>query len=158
MVQLMKAPTVRVPSNRLVFHGSWLDDWSPTPHTIMHVGTQVAALDRLSNLANDGTSGCGVGRIWALELTVRPEPFLWADPDLPMDESEVRREEGRRYHQVNDTDVPARPRRYINEYEDPGSMSFVVSGEHLRVLGVVTTIAADDAYGRTSSFSLHDAC
>lgn len=127
-------------SRRRVFHGTLNPDMDPTklnPEHSLHVGTKKAALDRLHNISREiGHPGPAI--IHEFEITERPSPMVWADPSLPSDESNERYREGKpRWWQAVESNAEgdvSRPVRYINEYEDPGSMSYVVMPHHLRHL------------------------
>lgn len=123
-------------ARRSVFHGTWNPDFDPKnmdPEQSLHVGTRKAAEDRLRNLAQDGGAK-GKAAIHEFEITKRPSPMVWADPSLDSDEANRRYKEGGRWWQAvegNESGDITRPVRYINEYEDPGSMSYVVMPDHL---------------------------
>lgn len=119
---------------RIVYHGTTneaLDPKNLNPEQSLHVGTEKAAMDRLRN------TGSNKGVVHQFEITTRPAPMVWADPSLESDESHERMKQGKRWWQAVESnregDV-SRPVRYINEWEDPGSMSFVVMPHHLKHL------------------------
>jgi hypothetical protein len=125
--------------SRRVFHGTFdtgFDPKSLNPEKSLHVGTENAALQRLQNLAP--VVGTGKAAIHEFEITTRPSPTVWADPSLPSDESNRRYTAGEpRWWQAPESNAEgdvSRPVRYINEYEDPGSMSYVVMPSHIRHL------------------------
>lgn len=123
---------------RIVFHGTLdptVDPKNLDPDRSLHVGTRQAAVDRIHRLSAAGSTGQGV--IHEFEITERPSPMVFADPGLESHVSEERLKSGGRWWQVAESNREgdiSRPRRYINEFEDPGSMSYVVMPHHLRHL------------------------
>ena len=124
---------------RTVFHGTLNPDFDPknlNPDWSLHVGTQKSAEERVRKLG--ATKGATQAAIHEFEITERPSPMVWADPSLPSDEANERYRQGkpRSWQAVesNEEGDVSRPVRYINEYEDPGSMSYVVMPHHLRHL------------------------
>lgn len=128
-------------NGRFVYHGTFgkapdeLED-GDTLQGNTHVGTREAALGRMYALAaKDGGEIPSTGRIIKYE---RPEagPHTWADPSLPSDVSEARLAAGESlWWQADEDSVYDTPNRYVNEYEDPGSFSYVVNPAVLRRVG-----------------------
>lgn len=125
-------------SRRIVFHGTVdpsVDPKALNPEQSLHVGTRQAAIDRIRLTAPNKQAKGGI--VHEFEITERPSPMVFADPGLESHVSEQRLKTGGRWWQVAESNQEgdiSRPRRYINEVEDPGSMSYVVMPQHLRHL------------------------
>ena len=121
-----------------MFHGTVdpsVDPKNLNPDQSLHVGTRQSAIDRI-RLTAPSTQAKG-GFVHEFEIIERPAPTVFADPSLESHVSEERLKTGGRWWQVAESNKEgdiSRPRRYINEFEDPGSMSYVVMPHHLRHL------------------------
>jgi hypothetical protein len=130
-----------------VYHASF--GGHPHDLDVVHVGTRQAALDRATNLAHEG-GRAGDATLYEMRMH-RPSPMTWADPNLPSEVSSQRLKSGGRWWQASDEEPPARPVRYVNEYEDPGSFSYIASPEHLSVTSA-TPIPRSELLKRTPTY------
>lgn len=125
------------PADRFkVFHGSYSDK---PPHeyetNTFHAGTYEAAMDRLAT-AEQEAADVGLAKVFALvekpkmhmyEIRVQPSMLTYDDPDAPFGFAKGNVS----YNQelaIKNTwgDSPGRVLKYINRYEDPGSLSYVI--------------------------------
>lgn len=121
------------PADRFkVFHGSYSDK---PPHeyetNTFHAGTYEAAMDRLAT-AEQEAADVGLAKVFALvekpkmhmyEVRVQPSMLTYEDPHEPY----YARNGYTPDLSVGDDDVPSNIiKKYINRFEDKGSLSFVI--------------------------------
>lgn len=121
------------PADRFkVFHGSY----SPLPPHVyraagfFHAGSHEAAMDRLATAeqeAADAGFDIEKPRMHEYEIRVQPSFLTYEDPDAPFGFTKGNVSFNQELAIKNTWgDSPGRVLKYINRYEDPGSLSYVI--------------------------------